>query len=248
MNGMKAMILAAGLGTRLRPLTDHLPKPLLTLEDRPLIEYTLLLLRKYGITDVMINLHHRGNQIRQALGDGSRWGMTIRYSEEPRILGTGGGIRKVAKFLSERPFLVINGDIVVEINLDKVIEFHQRKKAAATLVLREDPEADSWGSIGIDSRQRIRQLRNQPDWTGEPLAKRMFAGIHVMDSRVLTRIPPHGFSDIINVYIEMLKKGEPLFGHPLKGYWMDIGTPERYDKAQNDLRCGRARLTYLKTP
>ncbi len=242
---MKAMILAAGLGTRLRPLTDNLPKPLLPLEGRPLIEHTLLLLRTYGVMDVVINLHYQGEKIMQALGDGSRWGMKILYSEEPRILGTAGGIKKVEALLSEEPFLVINSDILVEIHLDRVIEFHQREKAAATMVLREDPEVDSWGAVGIDSHHRIRQLLGKPDWTGEKLSKRMFAGIHVMDPRVLTYIPGQGFSSIIDVYIEMIQKGERIVGQTLKDYWMDIGTPERYRQAQEDLKRRRVTLSFL---
>jgi NDP-sugar pyrophosphorylase family protein len=242
---MKAMILAAGLGTRLRPLTDNLPKPLLPLEGRPLIEYTLLLLRRYGLTDVIINLHYQGEKIMQTLGDGSRWGMKIRYSEEPRILGTAGGIKKVEALLSEGPFLIINSDILVEINLDRVIELHQRKKAAATLVLREDPEVDTWGAVGVDSHDRIRQFLGKPDWTGDPLSKRMFAGIHVMDPRVLAYIPDQGFSSIIDVYIEMTQKGERLVGQTVMDYWMDIGTPERYRQAQEDLKHRRVTLPFL---
>ena len=238
---MKAMILAAGLGTRLRPLTDDLPKPLLPLGGRPLIEYTLLLLRKYGLTDVIINLHYQSKKIMQALGDGSRWGMKIRYSEEPRILGTGGGIKKVETFLSDGAFLVINSDILIEIKLDELIELHHRKKAAATLVLREDPEVDAWGAVGLDSHDRIRQFLGKPDWTGEKLSKRMFAGIHVMDPRVLSYIPGQGFSSIIDVYIEMIQKGEGLIGQTVQNYWMDIGTPERYRHAQEDLK--RKRMT-----
>ncbi|MEK6683433.1 MAG: NDP-sugar synthase [Nitrospirota bacterium] len=238
---MKAMILAAGLGTRLRPLTDDLPKPLLPLGGRPLIEYTLLLLRKYGLTDVIINLHYQSGKIMQTLGDGSRWGMKIRYSEEPRILGTGGGIKKVETFLSDGAFLVINSDILVEIKLDELIELHHRKKAAATLVLREDPEVDAWGAVGLDSHNRIRQFLSKPDWTGEKLSKRMFAGIHVMDPRVLAYIPGQGFSNIIDVYIEMIQKGEGLIGQTVQDYWMDIGTPERYRHAQEDLK--RKRMT-----
>ena len=242
---MKAMILAAGLGTRLRPLTDHLPKPLLSLEGRPLIEYTLRLLRKYALTEVVINLHYQGDKIKQTLGDGSRWGMKIRYSEESQILGTGGGIKKMARFLSEEPFLVINSDILVEIRLDRLIEFHQRQKAGATLVLREDPEVDRWGAVGIDSHHRIRQFLGKPDWKGEALAKRMFAGIHVMDPRVLTYIPDQGFSNIIDAYVEMLQKGEPLLGHAFQDYWTDIGTPERYRNAQEDLKEKKVRLSYI---
>jgi NDP-sugar pyrophosphorylase family protein len=242
---MKAMILAAGLGTRLRPLTDNLPKPLLPIQERPLIEYTLLLLRKYGLTDIVVNLHYQGEKIVRALGDGSRLGLNIRYSEEPRILGTAGGIKKVESFLSEEPFLVINSDILVEIDLGRVIEFHRREKPAATLVLREDPDVDMWGAIGLDSHNRIRQFLGKPDWRGEPLLKRMFTGIHVMDPRVLNYIPDQGFATIIEAYVNMLGKGESLAGYIHEGYWIDTGTPERYRKVQEDLKGNHVALSFL---
>jgi len=114
---MKAMVLAAGFGTRLRPLTDHIPKPLLPVGGRPMIEYTLLLLKKYGITEIIINLHHCGDQIIKTLGDGTQLGLSISYSDEQgEPLGTGGGLKKAEAFFEGAPFLVINGDIVIDIN------------------------------------------------------------------------------------------------------------------------------------
>ena len=243
---MKAMILAAGLGTRLRPMTDRLPKPLLPMADRPLIEYTLQLLRRYDVCDVIINLHYLGEKIRDCLGDGSRLGMKIRYSDEPQILGTGGGIKRVASYLSDGPFLVINGDILFDLNLDTLLDFHHGKKASATLVLREDPEAAAWGSVSVDAHEQIRQFLGKPDWTRGPLSQKMFSGIHVMEPRVLDYIPDHGFYSIIDAYVEMLKRDEPLAAHLLKGYWTDIGTPERYQKACEDLAEKRVRLSYLQ--
>jgi len=243
---MKAMILAAGLGTRLRPLTDHLPKPLLPIDGRPLIEYTLLLLRKYGLIDVVINLHYQGEKIREALGNGSRLGMKIRYSEEPQILGTGGGIKNVQSFFSEEPFLVINSDILVDVDLNRVIETHRRAGAAATLVLREDPDVEKWGAVGVDSQHRIRQLLGKPEWAGEALSKKMFTGIHVMGPRVLSHIPAGRFSNIVDAYIEMARTGERLIGHGCSDYWMDIGTPDRYRAAQEDLKARRVRLSFLE--
>ncbi len=235
---MKAMILAAGLGTRLRPLTENLPKPLLPIEGRPLIEYTLRLLRKYGLTEVIINLHYQGDKIMSALGNGSHLGMKILYSEEAEILGTGGGIKKVAKFLSDGSFLVINSDILVEIDLDRLMASHRLQDRAATLVLREDPNVAQWGSLGVDSDLRIRQILGRPEWTGGPLSQRMFTGIHIMDPRVLDPIPESGFFSIMEAYTGMLAKEERLYGFILKGYWMDVGTPERYAKVQKDVRQG----------
>ena len=132
------MVLAAGFGRRLRPLTDHMPKPLLPVGGRPMIEYTLLLLKKYGLTEVIINLHHCGDQIIKTLGDGSRLGLSIAYStEKGEALGTGGGIKKAASFFEQSTFIVVNGDILIDIDLDKLISFHHAKQGLATLVLRE---------------------------------------------------------------------------------------------------------------
>lgn len=243
---MKAMILAAGLGTRLRPLTNNLPKPLLPLANRPLIQYNLLLLKKYGITEVIINLHYHGDKLKKALGDGSSMGMQVSYSEESEILGTGGGVKKVSAFFADRSFILINGDILVDVNLDKVVEYHLRKKATATMVLREDPEVDQWGSIEVDSQGRIRRILQRGEWTGERLAKYMFTGVHVLEPRIFSYIPGGRFYSIIDSYIEMLKKGERIFGYIMTGYWLDLGTPERYRKAQIDLERGAQNLSYLR--
>ncbi|HXC62365.1 MAG TPA: NDP-sugar synthase [Nitrospiria bacterium] len=241
---MKAIVLAAGFGTRLRPLTNNTPKPLLPVGDRPLIQYNLQLLKKYGITEVAINLHYHGEKIREALGDGRQLGMQILYSEEPEILGTGGGMKKAARFLSDGTFLAINGDILVDINLDKVVEFHRLKKAAATMVLREDPQVDTYGAIELDSEDRIRRFLGRPVWQGKKLSPYMFTGIHVLEPRILEYIPSHGFSPITDAYVAMLKKNEGLFGYLMKGYWRDLGTPESYQQAKTEIKEGTVRLSY----
>ncbi len=143
---MKAMILAAGLGTRLRPLTNTIPKPLLPIAGTPLIVWNLLLLKQHGFRDVVINLHHLGPMIEQALGNGSRYGLRIIYSREPAILGTGGGIKRAEPHFSGESVLVLNGDTLVELDLGALCAFHQQRDAVATLVLRKDPEAAQVGS------------------------------------------------------------------------------------------------------
>lgn len=243
---MKAIILAAGFGTRLRPLTNNTPKPLLPVGNRHLIQYNLLLLKKYGITEVVINLHYHGEKIREALGDGRKLGMQILYSEEPKILGTGGGMKMVSRFLSDGTFLAINGDILVDINLDKVVEFHRWKKAAATMVLRDDPHVEAYGAIELDSKGRIRRFLGQPGWRGETLAPYMFTGIHVLEPRILEYIPSQGFSPITDAYLAMLKKDERLFGYLMKGYWRDLGTPESYQQAKTEIKKGTVRLSYIR--
>jgi NDP-sugar pyrophosphorylase family protein len=242
---MKAMILAAGFGTRLRPMTETLPKPLVPVNGRPLIEYTLILLRSHGVREVVINLHHQGEKIREALGTGSNWGVRIAYSEEPEILGTGGGIKKAEPLLSDGPFWVINGDILVDIDLRRVADFHAQRAADVTLVLREDPDADRWGPVEIDSRDRIRSICGRPPHREEMIRKRMFCGIHIVSPAVFAFLPDRGFSNIMDAYREMIAGGKSIAGYTMDGYWMDIGTEERYRLAQEHLREGTTRLSHL---
>lgn len=243
---MRAMILAAGFGTRLRPLTSDLPKPLLPVGDRPLIHYTLLLLKRYGITEVIINLHHHGKKIADALGDGAALGMKIRYSWEQQILGTGGGIKHAAEFLSGGTFLLINSDILIDLNLDKLVEYHHRRKATVSMVLRADPDVAAYGAIELDGRDRVRRILGRGSQTGGPLRQFMFTGAHILEPSVLEWIPDKGFSSITDIYIAMLQRDEKLFGYVMKGAWMDLGTPERYQEANRLLASGRLKLGYLK--
>src|SRR3982751_5669006 len=131
------MILAAGLGTRLRPLTDTIPKPLLPVGGTPLIVWNLLLLRRHGIRDVVVNLHYLGHLIQKELRDGSMWGMRISYSQEPTILGTGGGLKQAERYFEGRPFLVLNGDTLCELDLGALRRFHEQHRPLATMVVRE---------------------------------------------------------------------------------------------------------------
>ncbi len=242
---MKAMLLAAGLGTRLRSLTETTPKVLLPVAGRPILVWNLLLLKRHGITDVIVNLHHLGEQVVQAIGDGSRLGMRVAYSHEPEIQGTGGGIRQAALFLKDGPFLVLNGDTLSACDLTDLIAAHRTGKALATLVLREDPEASRWGPVTVDAGARILQINGKPPLAPQarPLpAPCMFAGIHVLEPEVLDAIPP-GPSSIIDVYHALLGKGRVLRGWRMNGYWSDIGTRERYEQAEQDTAEGRLAIS-----
>lgn len=238
---MKAMILAAGLGTRLRPLTNHTPKPLLPIAGTPLIVWNLLLLRRHGITDVIVNLHHLGHLIEQALGDGTQIGLRLTYSHEPVILGTGGGLKQAEAFFGGEPFLVLNGDTLVELDLKAVMQFHHRHGGLATMVLRDDPEAKQWGAVEVDAGQRILRI-NGRGASAAAAAIRMFAGIHVMHPRLLRDVPAGRESSIIDAYVREIERGEAVFGFDMQGYWSDIGTSQRYDQAQRDVDGGRIDL------
>lgn len=235
------MILAAGLGTRLRPLTDTIPKPLLPVGGTPLIVWNLLLLRAGGIGEVIINLHYLGHVIEKAIGDGSRWDMQVRYSYEPTLLGTGGGLKAAEWFFGKQPFVVINGDTLIELDVKALITFHQAHNGLATLVLRDDPYAAKWGVVESDEQNRILRIngrgKSPSDSTG-PFTERMFAGVHILHPSVLgDKLPGTPFS-IIDSYTNKLACGSNIFGFLHTGYWSDIGTVERYAHAQADAEAG----------
>ena len=236
------MILAAGLGTRLRPLTETLPKPLLPIAGRPLIVWNLLLLRRHGVTEVMINLHHLGHLIEQALGDGSQFGMRIAYSKEPALLGTGGGLKQVEPFFGGEPFVVLNGDTLFEMDLSGLAAAHRQSRAVATMVVRADPEPERWGAVELDGARHVLRINGRGKNSVERTEKRMFAGVHLMHPRLLADVPPGRESSIIEAYVRAIQSGETIAGCDLSGYWSDIGTPERYAQAQRDAEAGLIRL------
>lgn len=245
---MKAMILAAGLGTRLRPLTNTIPKPLLPVAGTPLIVWNLLLLKRHGFHDVVINLHHLGPMIEQALGNGSRYGLRIIYSREPVILGTGGGLKQAESNFSGEPVLVLNGDTLFDLDLEDLCAFHLERKAAATLVLRSDADAARWGLIEVGSDDRIVRITGRGKSESGPTQPRMFAGVHILHPRLLRDVAKGKESSIIDAYVSAIKRDEPVLGYDLKGYWSDVGTPERYAQAEQDASAGLITLAARQLP
>lgn len=242
------MILAAGLGTRLRPLTNTTPKPLLPMGEVPLIVWNLLLLKRHGFHEVVINLHYLGAMIEQALGDGSTFGLRIRYSHEPVILGTGGGIKQAEPYFAGEPVLVLNGDTLFELDLEALLAFHRAKKAAATLVVREDADAATWGLVEVAEDHRIVRITGKGLTESGPTVPRMFAGIHIVEPRLLQDVPQGVMSSIIDPYVAAISRGETVLGYDLKGYWSDIGTVDRYEQAEQDVRAGLIRLEDRRSP
>lgn len=240
---MKAMILAAGLGTRLRPLTNTIPKPLLPIAGTPLIVWNLLLLKRHGFHDVIINLHHLGPMIEQALGNGAKYGLRIYYSHEPVILGTGGAIKQAEPNFSGEPVLVLNGDTLFDLDLEALCAYHQRRQAAATLVLRSDPEAARWGVVEVDADDRIVRITGRGRTDAITTEPRMFAGVHILHPRLLRDVPKGKPSSIIDAYVAALQRGDVVAAYELTGYWSDVGTPERYAQAEHDATSGLIRLS-----
>jgi NDP-sugar pyrophosphorylase family protein len=248
---MKAMVLAAGQGTRLRPVTDGKPKALVPVAGRPMIEYALLLLRYYEIREIIINLHHFGEQIEKHLGDGRQLGLELSYSIEPELLGTGGGLLKARPFLQDETFIVINTDVLIDLNLSELIAFHRQMSAAATLVLRPDEKADQYGSMDVDVEGRIYRFleTKAPTSSAPPTRKLMFTGVQIFEPKVFGYMDAgeaaQKFSTTMQTYPRMLQAGEALYGFCFEGFWQDLGTVERIKSVEDSLTRGRTRLHYI---
>lgn len=233
---MRAMVLAAGFGTRLRPLTAAVPKPLLPVANRPMIEYTFAALARGGVSEVMVNTHHLADVMEDRLGEVESAGLKVHLSRERDILGTAGGPKKAAPFLDDGTFILCNGDFLIDIDLREALAFHRDREAAATMVLRDDPE----GGIFIDDRGRIRRfLEGEGPWPG--LRRTGFTGIHILEPQFFGVVPRNTTWEInLQAYPAMKERGWPLFGFLHGGYWREAGNPADYLQANMELLSGRA--------
>ena len=231
---MKAMILAAGFGTRLRPLTETIPKPLIEINGKPLIEYTLGAVKKAGVREVIINLHHLGNKIQDRLGDGSRYGLALRYSPEPVIRGTGGALLQARAFLDE-PFFLINGDILFDLDLTLLPPLLAEKQAGAVMVLAAPgPGQPAPANIYLDGHGNVRSLFTAVRGT----VPYIFTGIQFLTPDALRYIPdqPDQPSTTVHMYPGMLNDKQRIAGYVHAGMWIDIGSPQRLEQAQRLFR------------
>ena len=225
---MKAMILAAGLGTRLRPLTNRKPKVLMPVVNKPVIGRVIAYLKKHGISQIVVNAHHHYRQIVEYLNCGRPFGLEIDVRVEPEILGTGGGVKNTEDFWNDEPFIVINGDILTDIDLSKAYETHRKSGGLATLILHD---CEPYNQIQIDNKGRITNIA-----TNTAPGKLAFTGVHIMDPDILSHIPKGVFSDIIGCYRALIHSGKAISSYITKGhYWCDIGSVSKYLQANRDL-------------
>lgn len=232
----RAMVLAAGFGTRLAPITRTTPKPLVPVAGRPLLDRLLEFLRAGGIEDVVINLHHLGHRIEEHVGDGRRFGLRVHYSPEDPILDTGGGIKNAERLLAGEPFVVANGDSLLEIPLRDLLEWHRARGGAATLMVRPDPDAAGYGLVELDDQDRVRRIVGLPP--GAPGTRGfMFPGLHVLEPEVFRWMDAGGVFSITRVtYPRMIEAGLPVFGRVTTARWITIDTPEALAAADRMLR------------
>jgi mannose-1-phosphate guanylyltransferase len=227
------MILAAGYGTRMRPLSDLVAKGALPVLNRPLLHWTLESLARVGVTEVVVNLHHRAASVVRAVGDGSAFGLRVRYSRERRILGSIGGVRRVRDFFGDEPFLLLNGDMVFDLDIARLIARHRASGARATVSLQPHPSRGRYGSVVTDARGRIRSFSGHP----RPARGRAwhFTGIQVMDPTVLDRLRPGYAETARDLYGPLIEEGALLLGVHLRGPWYDLSSPSLYLASQGAL-------------
>jgi len=232
------VILVGGQGTRLRPLTSTVPKPVVQLVDRPFIAFMLEWLRGHGIEDVVMSCGFLADGVRGVLGDGSRLGLKLRFVEEPEPRGTGGALKLAAGMLDER-FLMLNGDVLTDIDLTAQIAQHSRTGARATLALVRVPDPAAYGMVILGEDDAVTEFVEKPS-SDQPPSSLISAGAYVLERDVLELIPP---DRNVSIEREVWPKliGDGLYGYISEGYWLDIGTPERYLKGTFDIIEGNVR-------
>lgn len=230
---MKAMILAAGLGQRMRPLSHLRAKPVLPVLNRPLLHWTLARLARDGFRDVLINLHHLPATVRGAVGDGGDFGVRVRYVHERQILGTGGGPRNVRHWFGGEPVLIVNGDMYFDFDLRALARRHARSGALATLALKPNPDPKRYGPVVTDRAGRVLSILGQPRRARGVLS--LFTGVHMLDPACLERLPA-GFSDVVRqLYVPLISAGERIDGVRVTGPWFDVGSPASYLESHSAL-------------
>jgi NDP-sugar pyrophosphorylase family protein len=255
---MKAMILAAGLGMRLRPLTDDRPKALVTVAGRTLLEIALARLRAFGVREVIVNAHHYAEMIVEYLKANDNFGMRIELSREEELLDTGGGLKKAAHFFSGslEPFILHNVDVISTIDLGRMMRFHTEENAIATLAVQERESSrqllfDEQGQLcgrrtGSDREMHVPRSQNRdlhPTDLGHPAEQVQalaFCGIHVLSPQIFAKINEEGAFPIIDTYMRLAAQGEKIIAfHADECYWRDLGRPESIAQAAEDIGSGR---------
>ena len=239
MSAVQAVIMAGGEGSRLRPLTSNLPKPMLPVANKPLMEHIIELLKSHGTTDVVATVQFLSSVIRNYFGDGSDLGISLSYATEEMPLGTAGSVLAASELL-EGTFLVISGDALTDIDLTAALEFHRSRDAAATLVLKRMQDPLEFGIVMTGEEGRIERFLEKPTW-GQVFSDTINTGIYVLEPEVMDLIPPDQSYDFSSeLFPLMLDKGLPLYGYITDSYWSDVGNAEAFLQAQQDALGGRA--------
>ncbi len=238
----KAMVLAAGLGTRLRPLTDLISKPMIPIANKPVMEHIIELLVEHDFDEVVCNLHWYPEAIKDYFGDGSKYNIKITYSYEPELLGTAGGVKKVEAFFEGQTFLILSGDALTDIDLTELMDFHRKKGGICTLVLTEVDDPSQYGVVIIDDESRITGFQEKP-LMGEAKSSLANSGIYVFEPDIFSHIPYGSFYDFgRDLYPKLLEAGVAYYGYKHDRYWNDVGSLDQYQQGNFDALEGKVKL------
>jgi mannose-1-phosphate guanylyltransferase / phosphomannomutase len=239
---VQAVVMAGGEGSRLRPLTSNVPKPMLPVVNRPLMEHIVELLRDHGLRDVVVTVQFLSSVIRNYFGDGSDVGVSMSYSTEEVPLGTAGSVLNARDLLSGR-FVVVSGDALTDVDVAKVVEWHKERNAAVTVVLKPMEDPLEFGIVMTDQEGRIERFLEKPTW-GQVFSDTVNTGIYVVEEEILDFIPPdQPFDFSSDLFPILLDKGLPLYGYVSDAYWTDVGNTDAYLQAHYDVLAGRLRST-----
>jgi len=223
----KVVIMAGGLGTRLQPLTNDTPKPMLHVGNKPILETIIENFAKYGYLNIVLSLSYKADLIERYFGDGSKFGVHIEYVHETKRLGTAGALHLLEDTLSE-PFFVMNGDVLTNVNFDHMHSFHLAQKAVATMAVREYEHQVPYGVVNIVDGI-ITSIVEKPTHKNY-----VSAGIYLLDPQVLSEVPKDEFFDMPALFTRLIQKGESSVSFPIREYWLDIGRIQDYEKANDE--------------
>ncbi|MDO4540806.1 MAG: NDP-sugar synthase [Syntrophomonadaceae bacterium] len=235
------MIMAAGVGSRLMPMTAEVPKPMISLCNRPLMENSLRLLQRHGFDQVVANLHYLGQAISDYFGNGEDFGIELCYSHEKELWGTAGGVKRCAAFLDET-FVVLSGDALTDIDLSALLRRHRRAGALASIALKPVEAVEEFGVVVLDAGERIKSFQEKPP-RSEALSDLVNTGIYIFEPEIFEHIPAGEFYDFgLQVFPALIECGAPFYGFGIDDYWCDVGSLDTYRQAHDDILTGRVRV------
>ncbi len=238
---MRAVILVGGEGTRMRPLTCNIPKPMLPVVNRPFLEHMIDYLKSYGIDDVVLSMCYKPDVIQSYFGDGRDFGVTLSYAVEESPLGTAGAVKNAEQHVHETCF-VFNGDILTDLDLGAMLEVHRRRQAKVSIALKPVEDPTAYGLVNTDADDRILRFTEKPK-ADEITTNLINAGTYILEPEVLALIPPNTFYMFERgLFPLLLERGDPMYGYPSDCYWIDIGTPQKYLAVHRDILAGRVHL------
>jgi mannose-1-phosphate guanylyltransferase len=238
------MVLAAGLGTRLRPLTYEMPKPIVPVANRPIMDHILDLLRRHGLTELVANLSYLPEQIQERFGDGSGYGVSLEWSFEERLLGTAGGVRNVREFFGDERFLVMAADALTDIDLTALREAHESNDGIATLAVKRVPDTSEYGVVVAGADGRIQGFQEKPD-PAEALSDLANCMIYVLEPAIFEYFPDRPEVDFaLDVFPELLDNDVPFYVHPIDAYWNDVGSLDEFRQGNFDAISGAVTLDH----